>query len=270
MSGIASASQRTASRHQQAAAGQGRPGASCGCRKPVPPGRMLCWPLVTRLRVRHMRVRSWPAGAWDDLRLVGLKLIFLIVTRSVSLLGLSRRDWWWKDAEIHMLRHQLAVAERERPRAHSRLTWPDRALLALLAGTLPIDRLAATRLIVTPGTILRWHRDIVRRRWSRRSRQGRTGRPATHRKVRSVVLRLARENESWGTAASTASWPGSASPWRRPRSGRSSRTPASIPRPAGRDLAGPNSCGPRRRGSWRWTSSPPTCSTERRSTSLPL
>jgi putative transposase len=95
------------------------------------------------------------AGAWDDLRLVGLKLIFLIVTRSVSLLGLSRREWWWKDAEILMLRHQLTVAERERPRAHSRLTWPDRALLGLLAGTLPIDRLAAMRLIVTPGTILR-------------------------------------------------------------------------------------------------------------------
>jgi transposase len=127
-----------------------------------------------------------------------LKLIFLIVSRAVSLLGLSRREWWWKDAEILMLRHQLAVAGRERPRARARLTWPDRALLALLAGTLPIDRLAAMRLIVTPGTVLRWHRDIVRRRWSRRSRQGRSGRPATHRKVRPVVLRLARENESWG------------------------------------------------------------------------
>jgi hypothetical protein len=50
-----------------------------------------------------------------------LKLIFIIVSRAVSLLGLSRREWWWKDAEILMLRHQLAVAERERPRAHSRL-----------------------------------------------------------------------------------------------------------------------------------------------------
>ena len=129
---------------------------------------------------------------------MGLKLIFLIVTRAVSLLGLSRREWWWKDAEILMLRHQLAVAERERPRAHSRLTWPDRAWLALLAGTVPAERLAAMRLIVTPGTILRWQRDIVRRRWARLSRRGRSGRPATHRKVRSVVLRLARENESWG------------------------------------------------------------------------
>ena len=97
-----------------------------------------------------------------------------------------------------MLRHQLAVAQRERPRAHSRLTWPDRAWLALLAGTLPIERLAAMRLIVTPGTILRWHRDIVRRRWARLSRRGRSGRPPVHRNVRSVVLRLARENESWG------------------------------------------------------------------------
>jgi hypothetical protein len=52
---------------------------------------------------------------WDDLRLVGLKLIFLIVSRAVPLLGLSRREAWWKNAEILMLRHQLAVAGRERP-----------------------------------------------------------------------------------------------------------------------------------------------------------
>jgi putative transposase len=129
---------------------------------------------------------------------VGLKLVFLIVARAVSLLGLSRREEWWKDAEILMLRHQLAVAQRERPRAHSRLAWPDRAWLALLAGTVPAERMAAMRLIVAPGTIVRWHQDIVRRRWARLSRQGRSGRPATRRNVRSVVLRLARENESWG------------------------------------------------------------------------
>jgi hypothetical protein len=92
---------------------------------------------------------------WDDLRLVGLKLIFLIVSRAVSLLGLSRRESWWKDAEILMLRHQLTVAERERPGARARLTWPDRAWLALLAGTVPAERLAAMRLIVTPGTLAR-------------------------------------------------------------------------------------------------------------------
>jgi len=76
---------------------------------------------------------------------VGLKLVFLIVSRAVPQLGLSRRESCWKDAEILMLRHQFAVAERERPRAHSRLTWPDRAWLALLAGTLPVERLAAMR-----------------------------------------------------------------------------------------------------------------------------
>jgi putative transposase len=81
---------------------------------------------------------------------VGLKLVFLIVTRAVSLLGLSGRESRWKDAEIPMLRHQLAVAQRERPRAHSRLTWPDRAWLALLAGTVPAERLASMRLIVAP------------------------------------------------------------------------------------------------------------------------
>jgi putative transposase len=129
---------------------------------------------------------------------VGLKLIYLIVFRAVSVLDLSRRESWWKDAEILMLRHQLAVAQRERPRAHSRLTWPDRAWLALLAGTLPVERLVAMRLIVTPATILRWHRDIVRRRWARVSHRGGSGRPPVRRNVRSVVLRLARENESWG------------------------------------------------------------------------
>jgi transposase len=127
-----------------------------------------------------------------------LKLVFLVVSRVMSLLRLSRRESWWKDAEILMLRHQLAVAERERPKARARLAWPDRAWLALLAGTVPAGRLAGMRLLVTPGTILRWHCDIVRRRWGHLSRRGRSGRPATHRKVRSVVLRLARENESWG------------------------------------------------------------------------
>ena len=59
--------------------------------------------------------RRRPGGRCDDSRLVGLKLIFLIVSRAVSLLRLSRRESWWKDAEILMLRHRLSVALRERP-----------------------------------------------------------------------------------------------------------------------------------------------------------
>ena len=54
------------------------------------------------------------------------------------------------------------------------------------------------RLLVTPDTVLRWHRDIVRRRWATRSRRGNTGRPATRRNIQALVLRLARENPEWG------------------------------------------------------------------------
>ena len=201
----------------------------------------------------------WFGLACDDLRFVGLKLIFLVVTRAVSVLGLSRREAWWKDAEILMLRRQLAVALRERPSARSRLTWPDRAWLALLAGTLPVERLAGLRLIVTPATILRWHRDIVRRRWVRLSRRGRSGRPPVRRNVRSVVLRLARENESWGYRRIHGELARLGITWRRRRCGRSSRMPGSTRRPAGTALGGRSSCGRRRRGSWRWTSSPLTC-----------
>jgi hypothetical protein len=196
-----------------------------------------------------------------------LKLIFVIVSRAVSVLGLSRREPWWKDAEILMLRHQLATAQRERPRAHSRLTWPDRAWPALLAGTLPVDRLAAMRLIVTPGTIMRWHRDIVRRRWARMS-HGRSGHPRVHRNVRSVVLRLAGENESWGYRRIHGELAGlgiavAPSTVRRIlKSAGIDPAPLGIP---GTARGGRSSCGPRRREFWRWTSSPLICSTEPKS-----
>jgi putative transposase len=195
---------------------------------------------------------------------MGLMLIFLIVSRTVPLPRLSRRESWWKDAEILMLRHQLSVALRERPRAHSRLTWPDRAWLALLAGTVPIERLAAMRLIVTPGTILRWHRGIVRRRWARRSRRGRSGRPPVRRRFRSVVLRLARDNESWGYRRIHGELAGlgitmaPSTVWQILKSAGSTR------RRAGMGLAGQSCCDRRHRGSWRLTSSPPISSTARR------
>jgi len=63
---------------------------------------------------------------------------------------------------------------------------------------IPKARLRGLRLLVTPDTILRWHRDIVRRRWAAKSKRGRTGRPATRRNIRALVLRLARENPEWG------------------------------------------------------------------------
>jgi hypothetical protein len=98
---------------------------------------MLCRSRLARPCVRVPGGQVLVRPEMGCFRPVGLKLIFLIVSRAVSGLGLSRRESWWKDAEILMLRHQLTVHQRERPRAHSRLTWPDRAWLALLAGTLP-------------------------------------------------------------------------------------------------------------------------------------
>ena len=65
-----------------------------------------------------------PRPACDDLRLVAFKLIFLTESSAMSQLRLSRREEWWKEAEILMLCHQLAVALRERSRAPARLAWP--------------------------------------------------------------------------------------------------------------------------------------------------
>ena len=67
-----------------------------------------------------------------------------------------------------ILRHQLAVLQRQQPRRPN-LNWADRALLATLHGVIPKARRQGLRLLVTPDTILRWHRDIICRRWAARS-----------------------------------------------------------------------------------------------------
>jgi putative transposase len=126
-----------------------------------------------------------------------LRFVFLLITRVVSWLRLSRREEAWQTAEILILRHQLAILQRRQPRRPN-LNWADRALMAALLGVIPKARRQGLRLLVTPDTILRWHRDIVRRRWAARSRRRRTGRPATRRNIRALVLRLARENSGWG------------------------------------------------------------------------
>src|SRR5450631_2564161 len=126
-----------------------------------------------------------------------LQFAFLLITRMTTWLRLSQREEAWQTAEILILRHQLSVLQRRQPR-RPHLTWADRALIAALLGVIPKARRHGLRLLVTPDTILRWHRDIVRRRWAARSRSGRTGRPATRRNIRALVLRLARENPGWG------------------------------------------------------------------------
>jgi len=69
---------------------------------------------------------------------------------------------------------------------------------ATLLAVIPKGRRHGLHLLVTPDTVLRWHRDIVRRRWAARSLRGKTGRPATRRNIKALVLRLARENPGWG------------------------------------------------------------------------
>jgi transposase len=126
-----------------------------------------------------------------------LRFVFLLITRGAAWLRLSRRGEAWKTAEILILRHQLAVLQRRQPR-RPKLNWADRALLAALLAVIPKARRRGLRLLFTPDTIVRWHREIVRRRWATRSLRGRTGRPATLRNIRTLVRRLARENPQWG------------------------------------------------------------------------
>ena len=126
-----------------------------------------------------------------------LGFVFLLITWVTAWLRLSRRDEAWKIAEILILRHQLAVLQRHQTRRPN-LTWADRALLAALLGVIPKARRNGLRLLVTPDTILRWHRDIIRRRWAARSTRGRTGRPAARTNIQALALRLARENPGWG------------------------------------------------------------------------
>ena len=100
-----------------------------------------------------------------------LQFVFLLITRVAAGLRLSRREEMWKTAEILILRHQLAVLQRRQPR-RPKLDWADRALLATLLGVIPKARRPGLRLLITPDTIVRWHRDIVRRRWAARSACG--------------------------------------------------------------------------------------------------
>src|SRR3954454_13900331 len=106
---------------------------------------------------------------------------------------MSDRD---KDIEILALRHQLLVLQRQVGKPT--FTDTDRAVLACLLHHLPMDRLRHLVLLVRPDTILRWHRDLLKRRHAATCGPKRRGRPPTIRSIRALVLRLARENPSWG------------------------------------------------------------------------
>jgi putative transposase len=127
-----------------------------------------------------------------------LRLAYLGVMNAFAMLRLlpmSDRD---KDVEILALRHQITVLERQLGMTRVRFIPSDRAFLAALLNRLPRNVLRRLPLLVRPDTVLRWHRDLIARRHATVSKPKRPGRPRTVRSVRALVLRLAKENPSWG------------------------------------------------------------------------
>src|SRR5512132_4259439 len=176
---------------------------------------------------------------------------FLYVAFS-ALLGVlvrSRRGLDVKDLELLVLHHELDVLRREV--ARPKLRTADRALLAAAACHLPRPLRGAR--LVTPRTLLRWHRALVRRKW--RQPPGRRGRPRMPADVRAVVLRLARENPRWGHRRISGELARLGAGYRPRRSVECSPAPDST-RPRGPQVrAGASSCAPRPRASSPATSS---------------
>ncbi|MGH3084352.1 MAG: integrase core domain-containing protein [Gaiellaceae bacterium] len=121
-----------------------------------------------------------------------LSFAYLAFSAVLRLLMGSRRSEFTKDVELLVLRHQLVVLGRQQRRPSLRPA--DRAFLAALSRVLPQRRRHG--FVVTPQTLLCWHRELVRRKWAQPRRAA--GRPPTDGRVRELVLRFARENPRWG------------------------------------------------------------------------
>jgi transposase len=125
-----------------------------------------------------------------------LRLSYLALTGMFTMLRLLAMSDADKDVEILTLRHQLAVLQRQLDKP--RLTPPDRAFLAALLHKIPRPTLRRLPLFVSADTVLRWHRDLLRRRHAKISRPHRPGRRPTARSICALILRLARDNPGWG------------------------------------------------------------------------
>jgi transposase InsO family protein len=129
-------------------------------------------------------------------------LLAQVVSFLLDLFALPWRSPREKDLDILLLRHQLAILQRTQPRPPRPTRW-EKLVLALLAAKLATlggaarSRLGACLLLFRPDTVLRWHRDLVRWKWTF-ARRPRRGRPRTDAELEALVLRLARENPSWG------------------------------------------------------------------------
>ncbi|OHV33195.1 integrase [Pseudofrankia sp. EUN1h] len=122
---------------------------------------------------------------------MSVHLLYLIFARVCGWLVLLSRSSASKDIELLVLRHEAAVLRRTQP--SPRWDWADRTLLAALIRLLP-RRLRLHRLI-TPGTVPRWHRRLVTRKWTYAHR---TGRPPLAPEIAALIERLATENRTWG------------------------------------------------------------------------
>jgi putative transposase len=118
--------------------------------------------------------------------------VYLVVRNLFALVWLLARPRRSKELEILVLRHELAILRRQASRP--KLAQADRALLTSLSRSLP--RPAWTVFTFKPETLLRWHRQLIARRWTYAHR--RPGRPPLERSLRELILRLARENPHWG------------------------------------------------------------------------
>jgi putative transposase len=132
------------------------------------------------------------AGRVGRIGAVTFSFLYVAFRALLGALVRSRRGLDVKDIELLVLRHELKVLRRQGARPQLRAA--DRALLAEAACHLP--RSSRGRLLVTPRTLLRWHRALVRRKW--RQAPSRRGRPPVPTDVRVLVPRLARENPRWG------------------------------------------------------------------------